>query len=416
MYGYADANTFADEIYRYTLIILIIKNRIKTTKKSLENMKKIFLLTMVAVVFLLSVTSCQKEEKKANITIKATTENTEVDFTEFDITINNLRTLTKIDAKLDQNGEYQGQVDVGTYTITINWRDGNVSLFGSKESLSIVEDVVIDIPLTFSIGKPDGLIFKEVFHNGETNNGQMMHPDQFFVLVNNGTSTVYADGVCFAVARHPNFAEADDFTNYLPDAVIAGLVYAIPGNGTSYPLAPGEELVIARTAINHNETYENAVDLSGAHFEAFDATASDDVDNPNVPNLIAYYSMFGEFMMHPRGYLPPFIFRVEDNNIQQYLEENKIQFVDSEGEVEYGYKINTDLILDGIETGNQGQLAVKSLPNSVDKGTVQVTGCHRQMLVVRKYVVEDGVKHYIDTDNSSEDCEIQIGANSYPRR
>ncbi len=377
-------------------------------------MKKKVLLAVVAVVLLFSVTSCRKEEKKANVIVKAITENTEVDFTAFDISINNLRTLTKIDAKLDNKGEYRGQIDAGTYTITISWRDGNVSLFGSKESLSIVEDAVIEIPLTFSIGKPDGLIFKEIFHNGETNNGQMMHPDQYFVLVNNGTSTVYADGVCFAIARHPNFAESDDFTHYLPDAVIAGLVYAIPGSGTTYPVAPGEEIVIARTAINHHATYENAVDLSGAQFEAFDPTVSDDVDNPNVPNLIAYYSMFGQFMMHPRGYLPPFIFKVEGNDIQQFLEDNKVQFVDSEGEVEYAYKINTDLILDGIETGNQGQLAVKALPNSVDKGTVQVTGCHRQMLVVRKFIDENGRRHYIDTDDSSADCEIQIGANPYP--
>lgn len=361
--------------------------------------------------------SCNKDdvEETALLTISVTSEDEIPDYTQFLVTLKELRTLKTKEVNLNEKGSCEVLVDKGSYTITVEWKNGNVFIFGTQENYSVATDQSLSIPLTTTISKPSGLIFKEVFFNGETNSGQMMHPDQYFVLFNNGNEIVYADGVVFATSAHANWNEADVFTQQLPDYIVVPQLYSIPGNGMQHPIEPGGQIVIARTAINHHAEYENAVDLSGADFEVYEPDMPEqfgvDVDNPDVPNLIVHFSVWGLFNMHPRGALTPFIFKPE-TDMKTFMENHKFEYTNNSGETVFLYKVPANLVLDGIETGNEGTLKVKSLPPSVDKGHITVTGCHRQELIQRK---KDANGKLIDTNDSSEDCERIKGQNSFPK-
>lgn len=376
----------------------------------------ILALTVVGILLLGACKQGNVVDQSVSLTIKATSEDGVADFSPFTVELKELRTLKTTTKQLDSQGSCSVVVDKGSYTINISWRDGNVSYFGTKENLTVTASETITIPVIKSISQPVGLIFKEIFFNGETNNGRMMHPDQYFVLYNNGEETVYADGITFAVSLHANWNEADEFTALLPNEIVAAQFYSIPGNGTQHPVAPGEQIVIARTAINHSETYENAVDLSGADFEIYEpdmpSQYGTDVNNPDVPDLIAHFSVWGIFNMHPRGPLAPFIFK-PDTDMATFMENNKFEFKTSQGETKFAYKVPATLIMDGIETGNEGAVKVKSLPPSVDQGVITVTGCHRQELIQRKKGANGKL---LDTNNSTNDCERVKGQNSFPKK
>lgn len=396
-----------------------MKNLHLVNKKSYFMMcfKKLLLLpALITGVCLFS--SCEKEkiDESVTLSIQATSQENVIDYTEFTLQLKELRTMKSVKKKLTDKGACELTLNKGTYTISIEWKNGNASFFGTMENYSVTKSETLNIPLTRTISQPTGIIFKEIFFNGETNSGKMMHPDQYFVLYNNGDATVYADGITFAVSLHANWSEADVFTELLPGEVVAAQFYSIPGNGLQYPLKPGDSLVIARTAINHHESYENAVDLSGADFEVYEpdmpAQFGTDVDNPDVPNLIAHFSIWGIFNMHPRGPLAPFIFKPE-TDMKTFMEKNKFSFKNKKGETQYTYKVPAGLIIDGIETGNEGAVKVKSLPSSVDKGYITVTGCHRQESIRRKV----GANHkLIDTNNSSEDCVRVKGQTPHPKK
>ncbi len=374
------------------------------------------LLALSLIAGILFFGSCKKTDETATLTIQVTSDENVSDYSKFTVEIKELRTLKIITKELDAKGTCQVTVDKGTYTLSAGWQNVNVKYFGTKENYSVTQSETVNIKVVRSVTKPEGLVFKEIFFNGETNNGQMMHPDQYFVLYNNGDETVYADGVTFSVSAHANWSEADVFTALLPGEVVAAQFYSIPGNGKDYPVEPGKQIVVARTAIDHSKEYENAVDLSGADFEIYEpdmpAQYGTDVDNPDVPNLIAHFSVWGIFSMHPRGPLAPFIF-IPETDMKTFMENNKFEYKTKKGETKFTYKVPAGLIIDGIETGNEGFLKVKSLPASVDQGSITVTGCHRQELIRRKA----GQGHKLqDTNNSSVDCERVKGQTSFPKK
>ncbi len=144
-------------------------------------------------------------------------------------------------------------------------------------------------------GNMDGIVLSELFYNGGTYGGTMMHPDQYIVIANNSDREINVSGLALARLRILNTLPCSDLTSLLPDYVVAANIYQIPA-GQNYTLAPGEVYVIASQAQNHTESYTPNPEktpafrstFSGADFELADndaAMSGSAVDNPKVPNL-----------------------------------------------------------------------------------------------------------------------------------
>lgn len=332
-----------------------------------------------------------------------------------------LRTQEKLEKKLDKAGTCTVDLDASVYTISVRGEVGNSSIAALKENYSISESTTLDLLLSVTKIKPAGLLFKEAFFNGETNNGQMMHPDQYFVIFNNSDKIVYADGVAFGLTAHANPLGEDVFTDELANnRIVLSMIYIFPGNGTQYPIQPGGQIVVASTAINHHDAdHPNSVDLSGADFEFYEPDQpeawGEDVDNPNVTNMVKVFNRFGGFTMHPRGFFCPILFEI-DEPIETFLANNQFPYTNNNGENFMLYALPVDKVLDGIETGNTGNLKVKSLPISVDKSMIGVPGCHRQVLILRKTIERNSRAYLLDTNDSENDCIAREGQNAYPLR
>ena len=359
-----------------------------------------------------------------------------------DAVFTEVRTMNSTSCKLNSNGEGVVRLLRGTYNVSVehamkNQSNEEVVVFARVENVSINTNgqvVSSEIKSRPKAAVGQNFIFSEVFFNGETNSGRMMHPDQYFVVFNPTTRTLYADGLCIGNTQHQSRSDKLMwFDEFYPNRVpVCGFV-TIPGEGQDHPVAPGEKIVIAFSAIDHSkvEGYDHAVNLEGADFEIFFGAENKDVDNPEVPNMLLTENVdsYG-FFMHPRGYAAPLMFKLE-NGLPETIEAfykanvkrtNDLIPADEEAgtpeqivEKDF-FSVETSQIIDGVQTGDvPNDIKTRVIPEIVDRGKFLVNGCHRQELAIRKAIKSDNKTFYQDTNDSSADFIMQKGQNSFPK-
>lgn len=397
-----------------------------------------FALAVLICPMLLVSCSEDEAEKKIDVTFNAipkvagaldvaTLAGTPVKFTE-------VRSQNTSQFPLDANGKAVASLPMGVYNIAIekdvtNAQGEHVVISLRMENVNVntsgqaIDGYVNSLPAS-ALGKD--FIFSEVFFNGETNSGRMMHPDQYIVLFNPTENVLYADGVSIGVTMHISWQNKQLwYDKYYPNQVPIGGFITVPGSGKDHPVQPGEKLVIAFTAINHSEVvkgeiaYDHAVDLSGADFELYEGPDSKDVDNPNVPNVLLTENgdSYG-FFLHPRGYVSPVMFRLENglqSTIDAFVKSHttlskthvKATETTPEGDIDiHILAIETEKIIDGIQTSDVPQdVKTRVVPEIVDRGKFLVNGCHRQELCIRKEIKVGDKIFYKDTNNSDEDMQ-----------
>ncbi len=403
-------------------------------------MKQFLRIALAALVCPVLLASCSDDEAEKNINVTfnaipkvagaldvATLAGTPVQFTE-------VRNQDTRSFPLDANGSVTASLPMGVYNVAIekslkNAQNEDVVISLRMENVNVntegqlIEGYVNSLPAS-ALGRD--FIFSEVFFNGETNSGRMMHPDQYIVLFNPTEDVLYADGVSIGVTMHLSWQNKQLwYDSYYPTQVPIGGFITIPGSGKEHAVNPGEKLVIAFTAINHSEVvngeiaYDHAVDLSGADFEVYYGPDANDVDNPDVPNvLISENGDSYGFFFQPRGYVSPVMFRLENGqqstidafvNSHTTLSKTHVEATETtpEGDIDiHILAVETDNIIDGIQTSDVPQdVKTRVVPETVDRGKFLVNGCHRQELCIRKEIKVGDKTFYKDTNNSAEDMQ-----------
>lgn len=403
-------------------------------------MMRLFKFALAALICPVLLASCSDDEAEKNIDVTfnaipkvagaldvSALAGTPVQFTE-------VRNQDTKSFSLDANGSVIASLPMGVYNVSIeknitNAQGEQVVISLRMENVNVntdgqvIDGYVNSLPAS-ALGKD--FIFSEVFFNGETNSGRMMHPDQYIVLFNPTEDVLYADGVSVGVTMHISWWPKELwYDSYYPDQVPIGGFITIPGSGKEHPVQPGEKLVIAFTAINHSEVvngeiaYDHAVDLSGADFEVYYGPDANDVDNPSVPNVLITENgdSYG-FFFQPRGYVSPVMFRLENGqqstvdafvNSHTTLSKTHVDATETtpEGDIDiHILAIETENIIDGIQTSDVPQdVKTRVVPETVDRGKFLVNGCHRQELCIRKEIKVGDKTFYQDTNNSSEDMQ-----------
>lgn len=317
----------------------------------------------------------------------------------------------------------------GIYTITISGvaydKDGteyyisgslvNKALFGNETSL--------DIPVKGLKISP--LVFKEIYYCGSEG---WYFRDQFYEIYNNSSDRVYLDGIYFthlypttATTSLPVWPSSDG-----DKYVYTERVWKFPGNGTDYPLEPGESVIISQFAANHTLDIYNPlspVDCTSSEFEF-------NMNNPNYPDQPApdmvhvYYQGYAE--MEGMQYLTSVfgaayaIFQVPEGvNWDPVNDPNMRTVALSETRGTLYAKIPVEYILDAVEAVNNASLVnAKRLPGLLDAGCVWVGQHYSGKGVARKRSLDEngepmlreetGTYIYQDTNNSTEDFELGV--------
>jgi len=291
-------------------------------------------------------------------------------------------------------------VNVGSSQQTITQK---VQISGLLEkALVIGETFEATIPLFVSL-QSNGFVIKEIYYTGSTTpKSGSYYQDQYIEIYNNSDSVLYADGLTIVESTHLSSKDVPEFVDY-PNDLIAGVLYTVPGDGTTYPVQPGKSIVIASLGINHTAVNANSpADLSKADFEWFDNGT--DVDVPEVTNMIRAFCYSNTiWIMHVKGYHAYAIFKPE-GSISDFVTQNTVNVMTASGSTVTRVKVPNSMILDGVDLGTAGTIGSKSLSSSIDVSYTYCDGSYIGKSVRRKVLKwENGRAILQDTNNSAKD-------------
>ncbi len=279
------------------------------------------------------------------------------------------------------------------------------------------EDVLMDVRIKqFN----QDFIIEEVFYAGvKTPEGKNYNSSRYFKLTNNTDTILYADGLLIGQSEFLTIVN-NQVSPYRPELAfpVKGLMM-LPGNGTDYPIASGDFMVVADNAINHHAITSTAFDLSGADFE-FPTVANPalgHVDNPNVPNVEVIYTKanFNMIFLHSSGVESYVIARFpKGENSATFLEKYSYtySYTNAAGNIttRSAYELPNAWIVDGVNNSTADRFLHLLTSPSIDAGWTGVgafwNDANRLGKSVRRKVLGtmwNGKTLYKDTNNSTND-------------
>ncbi len=384
-------------------------------------MKKYFLLAIV----LLTALSCEQFKQVADIvevvsisaTVKISVSSTDADTplpANYNVRFINYGENFEISRTSDASGNVSADGLIpGVYTVTATGESagGGFTYYfsGSLTNINILtggQNFNIEVVSS----KAGALIFKEIYFNGSTG---YYFKDQFYEIYNNSEDVQYVDGLGIGNIL-PLQASTATYNWEVPDGkpenyIYLASIWQVPGDGNDFPVQPGESIIIAQIAQDHTAIKPTSpVDLSGAEFETFIVNQSVNPDNPNAHNMILAFDkgVFGT----------QWLVTVFGGAYAIFFPDSEIDpngWVQPQGRTNQAYPIPIDCVTDAVEiVNNATKINQKRMPTSLDAGATYTGATYNCNSVSRKIreIKEDGRHIYMDTNNSTDDFQINAVA------
>jgi len=383
----------------------------------------------IAIMALLP--SCSKDDDNRNketaltLTIVNPEDLSSVTFSDVSVSFKE-RNTGKVTQSKALNNNLSVSLSEGSYEISIDGKinytiDGNIieaSVSSYKEAVVITGgSASVSLNLFLKTTQSD-FVIEEVFFTGtKTPQGKQYSGDKYFKIHNNTDKVLYADGLMIAQSEFMTTDKQDYTPNIMAQSFAVSAVAIVPGNGTTYPIAPGEFFVIAEDAIDHKEYNSASLNLRKATFEFYTEDA-DDVDNPSVPNM---ENLFSSMVIHNRGFKSFVIARMPVNKTK-YLtdytynyEYNLVFGGESYPMGENVYSIPNSWIVDAVNLSVESEFKWIVTAPSLDKGwtycgKVDSDATRYGKSVRRKTLstTSNGKKILKDTNNSTLDFSPEV--------
>ena len=380
-------------------------------------MKKTLLFLAAAGLALLA-SSCRKDEV-VPVTVSVTVdESALVDVPlpdTYTVTLTNLSTAQTLSSETENLTATFLSVVPGLYSVSASASSSEGGVTWNYSGTVATADISSEgqtISVQVASSESAALVFKEIYYSCS---GDYYIREQFYEIYNNSDAVVYLDKLCIAEVKYydsingmtPYNFQIENPENY----VFAQNVWQIPGNGTDYPLQPGESVVIAQWATDHSRGDLNPAsaigDLRSAEFEALteETTVGTVVitDNPAVNLLHPVMAYELPQWLTSTGGPTMVIFYPE-------YELNSVDMIAAEGLYGGAREIPREWILDGVNTvENETLIQYLTLPSDIDAGVIWCDkGTYGGQSIARKVseTREDGRVIYMDTNNTSNDFEV----------
>ena len=381
----------------------------------------------MAAAAAVSITSCDPSDNtvsaiSANVIIDESGLDEGVNVETYVVTFTNVYTGLTVATGSENGIATAEELTPGLYNILVSGQyiDGTVYIIsGSATNVNINTDGQ-NITVAVASSEQSALIFKEIYYSGCGDNYYFR--DQFYEIYNNSDETVYADGMCIAetifadgtfTVRYQYPIENQDYYVF-----VNNVIWQIPGNGTDYPVEPGESIVIAQWGTDHRveslSAGDSKVDLSGADFEAlegesemFDGTVI--TDNAAI-NMIA--------VVNPRGYsTPQWLTSVSGSQYIIFKPTSPLRTSDflvatnDDTGMSTALEIPISYVIDAVQAvSGPERLNFLGLPTMLDAGTIWVDspGSYTGQSISRRILSteDDGRVVYQDTNNTSNDFQV----------
>ena len=390
----------------------------------MKNLFKYFIVAVLAVGF----SSCDQFEqvadshKVANISAKVVVNTTLPEGVpapeSYKVKFNNYTEGYEFDVATDANGVVTTESIIpGIYSITVSAEVAhNGAVYNFNGNLVNVNILNNNQSLTVDVNpsKSGALVIKEIFYCGsKTPSGGSYFRDQFYEIYNNSDMIQYVDGMCIgnmlpALASENLPVWPEEFAR---THVFFATIWQLPGTPgeKNYPVQPGESIIIAQMADNHQREALNPgspVNLIGAEFEAYLQSTSLIKDNPAINMNLAFWpSPSKQWLVTVFGGAYAIFFPEEAIDRNTYITPI--------GQTTKAKEIPIDWVVDAVELVNdETKIKLKRVPAVLDAGatTVGATYCNKSVARKVKEMVAnpDGTTRprYFDTNNSSEDFYV----------
>lgn len=323
----------------------------------------------------------------------------------------------------------------GSSTITTYLPNGIFRISARDRQDDIILNATIDnyvisgkdanVEMVLKKSKAGAIVIKEIYCGGcsmapvKDDNYQF---DKYVILHNNSIDTYYLDGLCMGTLEPYNSNASNKWLSngQLPDFLpVIQAVLMMPGSGQDYPLAPGEDAILAICgAIDHSQEYPLSVNLNRPDvFALYDPVLFSNTKYHPAPGPLVSADRYIKIVIkmgQANAYTlsvnsPTFIlFRTpEGTDIYDYVADNA-NIHQAPGSSDKVVAVPFSWVLDGAEvfngssTGNQ-----KRLPEVIDAGAVSLSETAKGHTLMR-YVDEQasmdlGFEVLVDTNNSTED-------------
>lgn len=394
-------------------------------------MKKRFLvLSLLAATVATTIVSCSKDDdfgtetaqQKGVLALTFKSENI-VNYKSLDIEAIEINTGAIVKTTAQNVTALPIELLYGSYKLSITGvaetKDGEEVQIGATAATDIKSGLTpLDILIQIKQFNED-FIIEEAFYTGvKTPDGKNYNSSRYFKIVNNTDKVLYADNLIIGQSEFLTSVN-NNVTPYNPNQNFAVKgVMVLRGSGKQYPVQPGDFIVVADNAVNHNANTSTAFDLSKADFEFPSTNPSlGQVDNPLVPNADIIYTQmnFNMFFLHSSGVESYILARFpEGETSTSFLEKYKYNYsyTNSAGGTtnKSTYQIPNTWIVDGMNNAVQDKLLHMLTSSSIDSGWTGVgafwNDANRLGKSVRRKVLgkmSNGKNLYKDTNNSTVD-------------
>ena len=388
-------------------------------------------IAFVAMAALLAA-SCQKEAKTVSVTVNIDeTKLTEAGIPSpdsYSVTLTNFATGVSIETATENGVASAAGLVPGLYNITataVQGKDGfSYTITGALNDVNFLNDGE-EATVSVDAVKEAALVFKEIYYTGcrfatdDEGGSSTYFRDQFYEIYNNSTQTVYADGLCIAETIFANY----DYSVFYEwpianpeNYVFCDTVWQIPGDGTTYPIAPGESIIIAQWGTNHKADNltkgTSPVDLSGAEFEALEKESTTWSGITLTDNAAINMKQ----VIDADGYqTPQWLTSVSGTTYIIFKPSEPLKNEDfiTATNAEWGgtaREIPISEVIDAVQAvADETRLSTLGLPAVLDAGTIWCDGIYTSQSIARKVkeTREDGTVVYQDTNNTTNDFEVK---------
>lgn len=343
------------------------------------------------------------------------------------VTVEDINLGSSYKLKTDKEGKSVFNLPKGLYRVLISDVGAEDIFNGSADKVIVKENTKVNVALRHS--RPGKIVIKEIYCGGCKILPQGKYQsDQYIILHNNNFETIYLDSLCLGTLCPYNsnsnnpFLGRDPVTDEVvyPDFVpIIQAVWQFGGNGSSFPLAPGEDAVVClRGAIDHTVEYPLSVNLNKeGYFVCYNSTYfTNPVYHPAPGDKIAqdhYLDVVikvGQANAYTFSINSPavVIFGAKGMSMKEFvhLESNIVQVPGSSSDKVV--KLPLDWVIDAVEVFNGSSSSnTKRLQSSLDAGYVTLSETFLGHTLFRRtdeaQSSSAGYEILADTNNSSED-------------
>jgi hypothetical protein len=386
-------------------------------------MKRILIIIFLSS--LVSVSCIREVDNSADLQIDITLPSdvdVDIDMSKITVKLQNSSNPFVYTKNADKNGHVEFHVQPGKYDLLAScyYESSRIAVNASKTEFILIDEGIVsddgsiapaNINMTLNVAVPSPLVIRELYYHGSsTLEGAAYTKDQYIEIYNNSGpdgDVVFLDSLCIAVIHPANSTTSNNAWKGLDTIPIFQMFWYFPGNGTSYPLAPGESSVIAtRAAVDHSGRATSGLHLELSHFGCYDDILSGHEIAAGVPRMVCHITGQGSAWAMSIS-SPAIVLFKPKMGVSQYLKQAHI-WERYEPGMSSGTKywhISKEWIMDGVECADSPEGAIKRLPGTVDASYVWMRSPHYSGKCITRALqgVFDGIEVFMDTNNSSED-------------